>query len=165
MQGSAVIWHSCKPLAPAARKESKTETEVGLLTISSSRTHKCVNIERCWIKKKTERLIGLGSNCSVTSVICISDIGGDKMMYEEQLRSLGSFSPEQRRLREVLMVAYSSSQGEWRGSADLCSLVTVTGPEGTAWSCIRGRLWGGKGGELGKSSSPDGGWLLEWAAS
>jgi len=33
-------------------------------------------------------------------------------MYEEQLRSLGSFSPEQRRLREVLMVAYSSSQGE-----------------------------------------------------
>ena len=31
----------------------------------------------------------------------------------------------------------SSSQGV-KDSAELCSLGTVTGPEGTAWSCIRG---------------------------
>jgi len=42
------------------------------------------------------------------------------------------FSSEQRRLRGGLMAAYSSSQGEWSGSADLCSLVTMTGPEGIA---------------------------------
>lgn len=63
----------------------------------------------CQYKKaieQTEKLIGLGS--SVTSVICINDTGGDEM-YEEQLRSLGLFSPEQRMLRGVLMVAYSSS--------------------------------------------------------
>lgn len=65
----------------------------------------------CQYKKaieQTEKLIGLGSNSSVTSVICINDTGGDEM-YEEQLRSLGLFSPEQRMLRGVLMVAYSSS--------------------------------------------------------
>ena len=33
------------------------------------------------------------------------------------------------------MVAHSSSQGVDRQH---CSLVTATGPEGTAWSCIRG---------------------------
>jgi len=33
-------------------------------------------------------------------------------MYEEELRSLDLFSPEQRRLRGGLMVAYSSSQEE-----------------------------------------------------
>ena len=33
---------------------------------------------------------------------------------------------------------------EWRGSAELCSL-TVTGPEGTAWSCVRGTAAGGEG--------------------
>jgi len=30
------------------------------------------------------------------------------------------------------MAAWSSSRGEWRGSTELCSLVTVTGPKGTA---------------------------------
>ena len=35
------------------------------------------------------------------------------------------------------MEVYVSSQGV-KDSAELCSLGTVTGPEGTAWSCIRG---------------------------
>ena len=71
---------------------------------------------------------------------------------EKQLRSLGLFSPEQRRLRGGLMVAYSSSQGERRGSAELCSLVIVTGSEGMAWSCVRGDLdW-----VLGKGPSQPG---------
>jgi len=34
------------------------------------------------------------------------------------------------------------SQWVWRGSADLCSLAMVTGPEGTAWSCSRGGFGG-----------------------
>ena len=34
--------------------------------------------------------------------------------YEKQLWSLGLFSPEKRRLKGDLMVAYSCSQGEWR---------------------------------------------------
>lgn len=37
-----------------------------------------------------------------------------------------------------LMMAYSSSKEEWRDSTDFCSLVTVTGPERTAWRCVRG---------------------------
>jgi len=50
------------------------------------------------------------------------------------------------------MASYGSSQGEWRGSAELCSLLTATGPEGTAWSCVRGRSsW-----VSGKGSSSDG---------
>ena len=49
------------------------------------------------------------------------------------------FSPEQRRVRRVLMVAFK----EWRGSAELCSLVTVTEPKRMAWNCIRGESgWG-----------------------
>ncbi len=47
------------------------------------------------------------------------------------------FSPEKRRPREDLKVTYSFSQREWRGSSELCSLVTVIGPKGMAWSCIR----------------------------
>ena len=50
------------------------------------------------------------------------------------------------------MAAYSSSQGEWKGSTELCSLVTATGPKGTAWSCK-----GGSGWMLGKGPSPEGG--------
>jgi len=39
-------------------------------------------------------------------------------------------------------------------AAELCSLVTVTGPKRTAWSCItRGSGWG-----LAKGSSPEGWW-------
>jgi len=52
--------------------------------------------------------------------------------YEEQLRSIGLFSSEQRRLRGGLMAAFSSSRGE------CCSLVTAvspSGPKGTAGSC------------------------------
>ena len=44
--------------------------------------------------------------------------------YKKNLKSL--FSPEKRRLREGLMVAYSSSHDEQRGSAELRSLVTET---------------------------------------
>ena len=40
--------------------------------------------------------------------------GLEEKMYEEKLRCLGLFSPEQRRLRGGLMVAYSSSQGSRR---------------------------------------------------
>ena len=48
------------------------------------------------------------------------------------------------------MAACSSTRGEQRGSTELCSLVAGTGPEGTAWGCVRGGLcWG-----LGKGSSP-----------
>ena len=36
--------------------------------------------------------------------------GLEGKMYEEQLRSCGLFSPEQRRLRGGLMVAYNFSQ-------------------------------------------------------
>ena len=50
--------------------------------------------------------------------------------YKKNLKSL--FSPEKRRLREGLMVAYSSSHDEQRGSAELHSLVTTTKLEGTA---------------------------------
>jgi len=39
--------------------------------------------------------------------------------------------------RGGLMAACSSSQGVW-ASAELCSQVTATGPEGIAWSCVRG---------------------------
>jgi len=47
------------------------------------------------------------------------------------------------------MEVYVSSQGEQRGSTDLCSLMTVTGPKGTVWSCVREESdWG-----LGKGSS------------
>ena len=37
--------------------------------------------------------------------------GPEGKMYEQQLKSLGLFSPEKRRLRGGLMVAYSFSQG------------------------------------------------------
>ena len=37
--------------------------------------------------------------------------------------------------------------------ADLCSLVVVAGPEGSAWSCVRR----GSGSVLGKDSAPEGG--------
>ena len=68
------------------------------------------------------------------------------------LYSLSLFSPEPRRLRGGLMSAYSSSQGESGSSTEICSLVTVTGPEGMAWSYVRG----GSGWVWGKGSSPEG---------
>jgi len=51
------------------------------------------------------------------------------------------------------MAAYSSSQGEQSGSSEVCALGTGTGPEGMAWSCVRGGAAGG----LGKCSSPESG--------
>ena len=41
----------------------------------------------------------------------------------------------------------------WRGSAELCSVATAVGPEGTAWSCVRE----GSGWVLG-TGSPLRGW-------
>lgn len=76
----------------------------------------------------------------------------DGKMHMEQLRSLSLLISQQRRLRGGLMAAYSSSQGEWSSSTELCSWVTVTGPEGVAWSSVRG----GSGRVLGKDSSPQG---------
>lgn len=35
---------------------------------------------------------------------------------------------------DSLIAACSFSQGEWRGSTDICCLMTVTGPEGMAFS-------------------------------
>ena len=47
-------------------------------------------------------------------------------------------------------MAAAAPHREWKDSTELFSLVTVAGPEGIAWSCVRGRLgWG-----LGRGSSP-----------
>jgi len=64
------------------------------------------------------------------------------------------YSPEQRRPHGSLQLLREG----WRGSSDLWSLLTVTGPEGTAWICIRG----GSVEVLGKGSSPLGVWTLKW---
>ena len=50
-----------------------------------------------------------------------------------------------------LMEACSSSQGA-KGQRWALLCVTATGPEGTAWSCVRGGRWG-----WGKGSAPHGG--------
>jgi len=52
-------------------------------------------------------------------------------MYEEQLRSLSVLSPELSRLREGLMAAAAPHRKP-------SSVLTVTEPEGMAWSCTRG---------------------------
>lgn len=57
-------------------------------------------------------------------------------MYGKRMKSLGLFSPEKKMLRGGLTAVYSSSQGKQRGSCDLPSVMTVTGPEGMIWSCI-----------------------------
>lgn len=70
----------------------------------------------------------------------------------------------------VPLVGSAQSRGGWGESSwwpaaphgvsnELCSLVTVTGPEGTAWGCVRG----GSGWGLGRGSSPERGWALEQA--
>jgi len=53
---------------------------------------------------------------------------------EKWLRFFDLFSPEQSKLRGGL-VAAAAPAGSRRGSMKLCSLGTVTGPEGAAWSC------------------------------
>ena len=45
--------------------------------------------------------------------------------------------PRAEELRGGLMAA-AAPHRERRGGTELCSLVTVSGPEGTAWSCVRG---------------------------
>ena len=73
--------------------------------------------------------------------------------HEEGLRSLGLFSPEAEqeqadvRPHGGLQLPHEGSGG---AGAELCSLGTATGPEGTAWSWDTGGLgWG-----LGKGSAP-----------
>lgn len=65
------------------------------------------------------------------------------------------YSPEQRRPHGSLQLLREG----WWGSSDLRSLLTVTGPEGTAWICVRG----GSFEVLGKGSSPLGDQALEEA--
>ena len=56
------------------------------------------------------------------------------------------------------MVAYSFlARGMEQHAGRLFSLATVTGPEGTVWSCIRG----GSDWISGKGSSPERCWVLE----
>jgi len=50
-------------------------------------------------------------------------------------------------------------KGKKGAGTDLCSLVTAMGPEGMAWSCVRG----GSGWVVGKSSSPERGRAPEQA--
>ena len=50
--------------------------------------------------------------------------------------------PRPEELRGGLMAA-AGPHREQRGRAKLCSLGTVMGPEGTAWSCVRGGAAGG----------------------
>ena len=59
--------------------------------------------------------------------------------HKKQLRAHGLLNPEQRRLRGSLMAA-AAPHREQRDSTDHCSLVTVTGPEAMACSCVRGGL-------------------------
>ena len=42
-------------------------------------------------------------------------------------------------------MAATAPHREQRGSAELGPLWTATGPEGTAWSCVRGGAAGGQG--------------------
>jgi len=77
--------------------------------------------------------------------------GLEGKMDEELLRSLGLPSPEQKE-------AYGRSHGgpqlltrEWRGSTKLCFLVTVTGLDGTVYSCVRA----GSSYVFGKDSSQE----------
>lgn len=68
--------------------------------------------------------------------------------------------------RNPLVLTISRCGSGWDSSkaanlsiAELCSLMTAMGSEGTAWSCNRWGLWWG----LGKGSSPESGKELEQA--
>jgi len=60
--------------------------------------------------------------------------GLESKVCEGQLWFLHLFSAEQSGLRRGIMAA-AAPHRERRDSAELCSLGTATGPEGTAWSC------------------------------
>jgi len=62
------------------------------------------------------------------------------------------------------MVTYSSSRGVWRGSIELCFLVTVTGPKGTALNYVTGGSgWALEKGYLPKCGGHGTGCPGQWA--
>ena len=61
--------------------------------------------------------------------------------YEEQLRSLGLFSLEKRRLRDKLMAVHTFLKGRSRGGdADLLSLVTSNRTRGNGRNLSQGKF-------------------------
>jgi len=146
LQGCPWTWGSTGEAEDSGNIKTTTQAEWGLST-SSHRP----NEPACRATSPACISLSFNKPWLPTLLVClpfvpqgykiVKDLVGK--VYEEWLGSLGLFSPEQRRLSRDSIAAYRSSQGEWKGSAELCSLVTVMGPEGTARSCVRG--WSGYG--------------------